>query len=167
MKCETLQYNKIQSILTHTSISGSGDLTFKVIIDLLVTPELIRIHSLNLSLQHAMAKSALGRLFHIKIALRRDGCGILPSPSRLEGLGKRRELPRSDAFLPRDARSAVTGAVLAPYCYRNSSVRLSVTLTYPGHIDLTSSKLVHCLRSSEPQHRQSSPKGTIPKIRVK
>jgi len=47
--CETLQYNKIQSVLTHTSISGSGDLTFKVIIDLLFTPELIHIIFKNIN----------------------------------------------------------------------------------------------------------------------
>jgi len=32
--------------------------------------------------------------------------------------------------------------VLARYCYRKSSVRLSVTLMYPGHIGWTSSKLI-------------------------
>ena len=67
--------------------------------------------------------------------------------------------------------------VLARYCYRKSSVHpsvrpsvrlsvcLSVTLTYCGHIDWTSSKVIERiislgLRSLEPQHRQSSPKGT-------
>ena len=67
-------------------------------------------------------------------------------------------------FLPRDARSAVCKA---RYCYRKSSVRPSVTLLYPGHIGGTSSKLItrvillaYGLRSSEPQHRQSSLNGT-------
>jgi len=58
--------------------------------------------------------------------------------------------------------------VLARYCYRKSSVRLSVTLRFRGHIVLTtwcSSKLITRisslgLRSLEPQHRQSSPRGT-------
>jgi len=40
-------------------------------------------------------------------------------------------------LLPRDARRASA----ARYCYRKSSVRLSVTLMYAGHIGWTSSKL--------------------------
>ena len=58
----------------------------------------------------------------------------------------------------------------ALYCYRNclcvrSSTCLSVTLRYRRHIGWTSSKLITRiislgLRRSEPQHRQSSPKGT-------
>ena len=49
--------------------------------------------------------------------------------------------------------------VLAWYCYRKSSVRPSVTLMYAGHIGWTSSKVI-ANRSSEPQYRQSSPRGT-------
>ena len=41
-------------------------------------------------------------------------------------------------LLPRDARSAV----LVRYCYRKSSVRLSVTLMHAGHIGWTSSKVI-------------------------
>ena len=64
--------------------------------------------------------------------------------------------------------------VLARYCYRKSSVRPSVcpsvTLMYPGHRGWTSSKLITRiislgLRSSEPQHRQSSPMETPLKFR--
>jgi len=64
------------------------------------------------------------------------------------------------------------------YCYRKSSVGLSVclsvclsvTLRYREHIGWTSSKLITRIisvgsRTSEPQHRQSSPRGT-PQIRV-
>ena len=45
MFCETLQYNKIliNSGTHFYGISSFGDLTFKVIIDLLFTPELIQI----------------------------------------------------------------------------------------------------------------------------
>ena len=43
------------------------------------------------------------------------------------------------SFLPRDARSA--SAVLLSYVVR-PSVRLSVTLTYRGHIGSTSSKII-------------------------
>jgi len=59
--------------------------------------------------------------------------------------------------------------LLARNCYRKSSVRLSVrlsvTLMYRGHIGWTSSKLITGiislrLRSTKPQHRQSSPRGT-------
>ena len=63
--------------------------------------------------------------------------------------------------------------VLARYCYRRSSVHLSVregvTLMYREHIGWTSSKLITQiislgLHSSEPQHRQSSRRGTLLKF---
>jgi len=62
--------------------------------------------------------------------------------------------------LPCNARSAKRGIAIVS-C---PSVRLSVTLTYHGHIGWTSSKLITRIislgiRSSEPQQRQSSPKG--------
>jgi len=61
--------------------------------------------------------------------------------------------------------------VLARYCYRKSSVRLSMTLIYRGRMCWDSSKLITRiinldLRSLEPQHRQSSPRGDTSKIRV-
>jgi len=57
--------------------------------------------------------------------------------------------------------------------YSKSSVRLSVcpsvTLMYCGHISWNSPKVIARLtslgiRSSEPQHWQSSPRGTLPKF---
>jgi len=70
--------------------------------------------------------------------------------------------------------------VLARYCYRKSSlslsvsslsVRLSVTSRYRWHIGWTSSKVITItrvislgLRSTEPQHRQSGPRGIPPKF---
>jgi len=75
---------------------------------------------------------------------------------------KPQNLPCFLFFLPRDAR----------YCYRKSSIRLSVALVYRGHrpIGWTSSKLITRiislgLRSSEPQNRQFSPEGTPLKFR--
>ena len=55
--------------------------------------------------------------------------------------------------------------VLAQYCYHKSSIHPSVTLMYGRHIGWTSSKLITRIISlglhfSEPQHRQSSPRGT-------
>ena len=67
--------------------------------------------------------------------------------------------PNIDRFLSRDARSAKRGIAIVS-C-------LSVTLWYREHIGWTSSKLIKrvcslgsTLRSSEPEHRQSSPRGT-------
>ena len=66
-------------------------------------------------------------------------------------------------LLTRDACSAKRGNAIVKSSVR-PSVRLSVTLRYREHIGWTSSKLITPiislgLRSSEPQHRQSSPRG--------
>ena len=87
------------------------------------------------------------------------GMGSTFSPENLQYL-----LNQARIFTARCTYSAS-----AVYCYRKlsvrPSVRLSVTLMYRGHIGWTSSELITRIISlgsscSEPQHHQSSPKGT-------
>ena len=49
---------KYYSILTHTSVSGSGNVTFKIITYFLVSPKLIQV-KLSWSSQHAMANYSI------------------------------------------------------------------------------------------------------------